>query len=82
MSCMISRSKLKITNDTNAITGSELKRLRTALSLTQVQLAERLGVDPNTYARWERQSMRIGCPVVLKLAMSYLAATACINAQS
>lgn len=35
------------------MTPEELKSLRATLGLTQPQLAERLGVQPNTVYRWE-----------------------------
>ena len=41
------------------MTGSELRRIRKRLGLTQVQLAERLGVTGNTVARQERGEVRI-----------------------
>lgn len=34
--------------------GADLRQLRKAAGLTQRQAAERLGVDENTVARWER----------------------------
>jgi DNA-binding transcriptional regulator YiaG len=34
--------------------GAQLVQRRTALGLTQKELAKRLGVDPGTLARWER----------------------------
>jgi transcriptional regulator with XRE-family HTH domain len=34
--------------------GAQLVQRRTALGLTQKELARRLGVDPSTLARWER----------------------------
>jgi len=43
--------------------GSELKRLRLAMGLTQVQLAKELGVTSNALARWERSERRIWEPV-------------------
>jgi DNA-binding transcriptional regulator YiaG len=46
------------------VTGKELRRLRQdALDLTQVRLAERLGVTPTTVARWERGERAISEPV-------------------
>jgi transcriptional regulator with XRE-family HTH domain len=32
----------------------ELRRLRSALDLTQVQLAHEMGITGNSWARWER----------------------------
>ena len=42
--------------------GSELRAIRKGLGLTQVQLAERLGVASNTVARWERDEMGMSEP--------------------
>ncbi len=36
------------------MTGEQIRALRLSLGLTQEQLAERLEVDRNTVARWER----------------------------
>lgn len=47
--------------------GEELKERRIALGLTQVQLAEILGVKPNTVARWERGLLAV--PRTVELAM-------------
>jgi len=47
--------------------GEELKEKRIALGLTQVQLAEILGVKPNTVARWERGLLAV--PRTVELAM-------------
>jgi transcriptional regulator with XRE-family HTH domain len=41
------------------MTGDQLLALRTALDLTQVELAEKLGAHGNTLARWERGEMAI-----------------------
>ena len=43
--------------------GSELQRLRKLLRLTQKGLAEKIGVAPNTVARWERDERQISTPV-------------------
>ena len=43
-----------------AMTGTDLRRLRRRLGLTQVQLAARVGVTENTLARWERGTVGIG----------------------
>jgi transcriptional regulator with XRE-family HTH domain len=45
------------------MTGAELRRIRKQLGLTQVQLAERIGVHSNSLARWERDVVRITEPV-------------------
>lgn len=47
--------------------GDELKERRTALGLTQAQLAEILDVKPNTVARWERGLLTV--PRTVELAM-------------
>ena len=39
--------------------GSELRRLREQMGLTQGQLAEEVGVHKNTVARWERDELSI-----------------------
>jgi len=44
------------------MSGEELRRIRRKLAVTQVVLAERLGVTANTVARWERNEVRIGEP--------------------
>lgn len=46
----------------------QLKRRRTALNLTQAALALKLGVTPNTVARWERGLVPL--PPMLSLALT------------
>lgn len=46
------------------MTGDELKDLRAKLGLTQLQLAEKLGVARNTVTRWEMGIRSIPEPVV------------------
>lgn len=41
------------------MTGSELRRIRKRLGLTQAALAERIAVATNTVARWERGELPI-----------------------
>ena len=43
--------------------GKELKQIRQRLGLTQVELAEQLGVTANTVARWERDEVSIREPL-------------------
>ena len=45
------------------MTGRELKRIRHRLGLTQVEMAKRLGLHPNTLARQERGEIGISVPV-------------------
>jgi transcriptional regulator with XRE-family HTH domain len=47
--------------------GDELRKKRTVLGLTQAELAEILGVKPNTIARWERGLLPV--PRIAELAM-------------
>jgi len=42
---------------------SELRRLRRRAGLTQAALAARLGIKPNTVARWEQQVRSISEPM-------------------
>ena len=42
-----------------AMTGEEVAALRRRLGLTQVELAELVGVAPNSVARWERREMAV-----------------------
>lgn len=46
----------------HVMTGKDLRRIRKRLGLTQVQLAERIGVTANTIARQERGEVRISEP--------------------
>ena len=56
----------------NSLEPAELRRRRRALSLSQAQLAERLGVSPNTVARWERSELRVGRPQQVARALARL----------
>lgn len=57
------------------MTNAELRRWRVTRGLTQVQLAERLGVTSTTVARWERGEMEIAQPTMLRLALERMAET-------
>lgn len=56
------------------MTGQQLRAIREQLGLTQEQLAESLGIPPNTLARWERSEVTIRHPVILSLALTAIAA--------
>ena len=43
---------------------ADIKTLRERLGLTQTELAEALGVQPNTIARWERSELGISAPMM------------------
>jgi DNA-binding transcriptional regulator YiaG len=51
------------------VTGTEFRKQRERLGMTQVQLAEQLGVHPITLSRWERDQVRVPGPVVRLLAL-------------
>ena len=42
-----------------AMTGEEVRAMRRRLGLTQIELAELVGVAPNSVARWERGEMAV-----------------------
>jgi DNA-binding XRE family transcriptional regulator len=52
------------------VDGDELKAFRAKVEITQQELAEALGVDRNTIARWERNERAI--PPFLHLALQTL----------
>jgi transcriptional regulator with XRE-family HTH domain len=51
------------------VTGVELKRLRTELGLTQVELAAHVGITSNSIARQERGEIGISEPVARLIRM-------------
>jgi transcriptional regulator with XRE-family HTH domain len=44
------------------VTGKEIKRARKVLGVSQIELAEKLGVHPMTVSRWERDFVKIPEP--------------------
>jgi DNA-binding transcriptional regulator YiaG len=52
--------------------GTNLKREREALGLSQAELGRKLSVSSNTIARWERGELRIEHPEMLQLALATL----------
>jgi transcriptional regulator with XRE-family HTH domain len=53
-----------------AVTGAEMRRIRRALGLTQAELAERIGIKPNSVARQERGEIGISQPVALLVRLA------------
>lgn len=51
--------------------GKELRAIRDKHGWTQVQLAEKLGVTPNTVARWERDEVGIREPMARLIQSVY-----------
>ena len=49
-----------------------IKTYRDRFGITQEALAKRLGVSPNTVARWERGDLTIRHPEMLRLALESL----------
>jgi excisionase family DNA binding protein len=52
------------------VAGAEFRGHRERMGMTQVQLAEQLGVHPITWSRWERDQVRVPGPVARLLACS------------
>jgi transcriptional regulator with XRE-family HTH domain len=51
------------------VTGAELRQMREAAGLSQEELGRRLGIAPNTIARWERGELTMRHPGLLRLAL-------------
>ncbi len=56
----------------DGLSGDELRALRRRVGLTQAALADRLGVSPNTVARWERGTRRMANPVLVRQSIERL----------
>ncbi len=52
--------------------GNELRRRRTALGMTQAELARRLGTSQQTVFKWESGATRIQHAPMMRLALRYL----------
>jgi len=49
--------------------GSEVRRVRKQLGLTQRAFAEHVGVNPNTVARWERGELNVGSTAAILIRL-------------
>jgi DNA-binding transcriptional regulator YiaG len=58
--------------ETASLDGAQLRQTREQLNLSQVELARKLSVSPNTVARWERGELKIEHAGMLQLALSSL----------
>jgi transcriptional regulator with XRE-family HTH domain len=56
------------------MTGNELRQRREQMMLTQVELAQRLGVAANTVARWERDERTPSAPRMLRVMLESIEA--------
>lgn len=54
------------------MTGSQLRRLREEIGLTQGQLGERLGIPEKTIQRWETGTLQMRHPGLIRLALAQL----------
>ena len=53
----------------HGMTGKEVRRVRKLLGLTQRVFAERVGVNPNTVARWERDEVTVGSTAAILIRL-------------
>jgi transcriptional regulator with XRE-family HTH domain len=51
------------------MTGQEVRAARKLLGLTQAQFGERVGVQRNTVARWERDELTVGSTAAILIAL-------------
>ena len=51
------------------MTGREVRRVRKRLGLTQRAFAIRVGVNPNTVARWERGEVTVGSTAAILIRL-------------
>lgn len=60
---------MKTKHQQETIPGAEIRARRIAMGLTQAQLALELGLAPNSVARFERNSLRVSHPTMLRAAL-------------
>jgi DNA-binding transcriptional regulator YiaG len=58
--------------ETARLDGGKLRKERERIGLSQIEIARRLSVSPNTVARWERGELKIEHPGMLQLALKSL----------
>jgi DNA-binding transcriptional regulator YiaG len=58
--------------ETARLDGARLRKERERIGLSQLELARKLSVSPNTVARWERGELKIEHPGMLQLALKSL----------
>jgi transcriptional regulator with XRE-family HTH domain/uncharacterized protein YuzE len=58
--------------DVARLDGAKLRKERERIGLSQLELARKLSVSPNTVARWERGELKIEHPGMLDLALRSL----------
>jgi DNA-binding transcriptional regulator YiaG len=51
------------------MTGDEVRATRRLLGLTQQQFGERVGVQRNTVARWERDELTVGTTAAILIQL-------------
>jgi len=51
------------------MTGKDVRRVRRMLGLTQREFAARVGVNPNTVARWERDELTVGSTAAILIRL-------------
>jgi DNA-binding transcriptional regulator YiaG len=49
--------------------GTEVRQVRKRLRLTQREFAGRVGVNPNTVARWERGELTVGSTAAILIRL-------------
>lgn len=52
--------------------GKMMRDIRRRMDLSQVELAQRLGVTQNTISRWESGAVTMQHPVILEMALRHL----------
>ncbi|MEO1659344.1 MAG: helix-turn-helix domain-containing protein [Pseudomonadota bacterium] len=67
---------ISIVKDNHALSPAEINFLRRHMKLTQAELAKKLGVDTQTYARWEKEKTELPGPAALAIRTLFLTSPA------